>query len=149
MLGLGLLYSLYRATTAPPAYKKKTLGSPPKALSDDETVAALPGIIAGLKETSAAGTTRSYAWRIQQLRAIQALHATKSTEIYAAQKADINKPAGEWFFERKAIEADLKQAIAGLSGWMAPASKATPFGMQPATGYTKAEPYGTVRRGGG
>ena len=47
MLGLGLLYSVWRMITGPPGYKKTPLSKSPAAMTDKETVRALPAIIAG------------------------------------------------------------------------------------------------------
>lgn len=140
-----LLRLVYKKLTAPPAFCREAVGTPREpCVGEAETIAALPSVVDELRTTFTSGRTRTYEWRIQQLRGLNALLAENGDEIYAACKADCGKAMTEWFFEKKSIMGDCDMAIAGLRKWMKPAGRSTPFWMQPARSYVIQEPLGTV-----
>ena len=142
---LGLAYGFWCRLTAPPPFRRDAVGPPrKKCASDAATIAQLPAMVEEVCSTFKQGTTRSYAWRIQQLRGLQALVMENTDEIFEAARADCGKTKAEWFFERKSILADCALAISQLHRWMRPVHTASPFWMQPATSYTLHEPFGTV-----
>eukprot|EP01043_Picozoa_sp_COSAG02_P034639 COSAG02_NODE_2434_length_8868_cov_96.980388_7_plen_350_part_00 len=142
---LGLVYGVWCRLTAPPPFRRDAVGQArEKCASEAAAIAQLPAMMEEVRSTFKQGVTRSYAWRIQQLRGLQALVTENADEIYEAAKADCGKTNAEWFFERKAILADCALAISQLHRWMRPVHAASPFWMQPATSYTQHEPLGTV-----
>eukprot|EP01047_Picozoa_sp_COSAG01_P037537 COSAG01_NODE_2989_length_6747_cov_6.669073_2_plen_328_part_00 len=142
---LVMLRTVYRRLTAPPAFRAEAVGEARTApASEKETIAALPGIVEGLRASFRSEKTLAYGWRIQQLRGLQKMLAENGDEIFAACKADCGKSQAEWFFESKSIAGDLDIAISQLSEWMKPTCRQTPFWMQPARSYVTHEPLGTV-----
>lgn len=142
---LGLVYGVWCRLTAPPPFRRDAVGQPrKKCVSEAATIAQLPAMVEEVRSTFKQGATRSYAWRIQQLRGLQALVIENTDEIFEAARADCGKTNAEWFFERKSILADCALAISQLHRWMRPVHAASPFWMQPATSYTLHEPFGTV-----
>jgi hypothetical protein len=142
---LVMLRTVYRRLTAPPAFRAEAVGEARTApASEKETIAALPGVVEGLRASFRSEKTLAYGWRIQQLRGLQKMLAENGDEIFAACKADCGKSQAEWFFESKSIAGDLDIAISQLSEWMKPTCRQTPFWMQPAQSYVTHEPLGTV-----
>ena len=136
---------VYRRLTAPPAFVRGEVGEPRKPCGGEAaTIAALPALVDEVRATFKQGVTRPYAWRIQQLRGLQALVEENSDEIFEGRRADSGKSNYEWFFEKKGTLGDCAMAISQLSEWMKPKGTTTPFWMQPASSYTQHEPLGTV-----
>jgi hypothetical protein len=107
-LSVLLLVRLVHAKlTTPPAFDPEGVGSPRKPAKDEAgAISSLPLVIKELGQTFGSGRTRSYAWRIQQLRGLQKMLSENSDEIYAACKGDCGKAMTEWFFEMKGILND-------------------------------------------
>ena len=142
-----LVYGAYRRLVAPPSFRPELVGQPRTVAPGEPEAAAiarLPALREELGESYRAGRTRPYAWRIQQLRGLEALVKAHSDEIFEACRADCNKGSAEWFFERKGILGDCAMAIAQLHEWMKPVGAKSPFWMQPASSYILHEPLGTV-----
>ena len=142
-----LVYGAYRRLVAPPSFRPELVGQPRTVAPGEPEAAAiarLPALREELGESYRAGRTRPYAWRIQQLRGLEALVKAHSDEIFEACRADCNKGSAEWFFERKGILGDCAMAIAQLHEWMKPVGAKSPFWMQPAKSYVQHEPLGTV-----
>ena len=91
-----------------------------------------------------AGSTRSLAWRQQQLNNLQALLQELEEPLKAALATDLGKPAVEAFFEVVGVQGELKLANKQLKRWMAPRRVALPAVQQPGRTWVQDEPLGTV-----
>ena len=90
------------------------------------------------------GSTRSQAWRQQQLIALEALLKELETPLQAALAADLGKPPVEAFFELVGVQGELRLAQRQLKRWMAPRRVALPAVQQPGRTWVQDEPLGTV-----
>jgi aldehyde dehydrogenase (NAD+) len=90
------------------------------------------------------GSTRSQAWRQQQLEALEALLQELETPLQAALAADLGKPTVEAFFELVGVQGELRLAQRQLKRWMAPRRVALPAVQQPGRTWVQDEPLGTV-----
>jgi aldehyde dehydrogenase (NAD+) len=93
----------------------------------------------------AAGATRSYAFRKQQLLALKKAIIAHEQEIYAALYADLKKsPEESWVTENGFVLSELDHTINWLSAWMEPERKSTNLLNLPSKSSVVKEPLGTV-----
>lgn len=92
-----------------------------------------------------AGSTRSYAFRLEQLSKLKAAIKRNETEILAALHADMRKSAYEAFTSEVGIlyeEVDF--AVKNLKRWIKPRRVGTPLMLHPSRSRIIAEPRGVV-----
>ncbi|MGB1465987.1 MAG: aldehyde dehydrogenase [Alcanivorax nanhaiticus] len=90
------------------------------------------------------GATRSYAFRIQQLKKLKAALVKYQTEIQEALKADIGRPEFEAYVEISTAYEDLKHTIKHLKHWMKPKRVGTTLWAQPGRSRIESVPQGVT-----
>eukprot|EP00164_Ancoracysta_twista_P000087 GFYU01000124.1.p1 GENE.GFYU01000124.1~~GFYU01000124.1.p1 ORF type:complete len:505 (+),score=211.57 GFYU01000124.1:89-1603(+) len=110
------------------------------------SIKEIPGIVKAAKAAFRSGKTKSYEWRMSQLKAIQTLVRENMDDLVMALRKDLGHKTGmfEKGVEIDTITQEVKHMVASLSGWMKPEKKTTPLLMFPASSYVKYEPYGTT-----
>jgi len=93
----------------------------------------------------AAGATRSYDYRKQQLLALKKALISHEQEIYGALYADLKKsPEEVWITENGFVLNEINHTIKWLSAWMEPEKKGTNLLNFPSSSYVVKEPLGVV-----
>lgn len=91
------------------------------------------------------GVTKSYEFRLKQLKQLKAAVEKHEKQIVDALYADLRKPALEAYATEHTITlADLDLAIKNLAGWMRPERVPTPLFFMPAKSRIHSEPYGVT-----
>lgn len=90
------------------------------------------------------GATRSYAFRIQQLKKLKSALVKYQTEIQEALKADIGRPEFEAYIEISTAFEDLKHTIKHLKNWMKPKRVTTTMWAQPGRSRIESVPQGVT-----
>ena len=90
------------------------------------------------------GSTRSYEFRIQQLKKLRAAIVLHQNEIQEALKADIGRPPFEAYIEISTAIEDLKHTIKHLKNWMKPKKVATSMWAQPGRSRIESVPQGVT-----
>ena len=91
------------------------------------------------------GNTRSYEFRISQLKKLRNEIEKNEEEIINALTMDLGKPIFESYTaEIGVIYQELNHAIKNLKAWMNPKKVHTPIYLQPATSFIYPEPKGIV-----
>ncbi|XP_057773293.1 aldehyde dehydrogenase-like [Salvia miltiorrhiza] len=98
-----------------------------------------------LRDTYAAGKTKSFEWRISQLKAIQQILTLHSEEIIGALRSDLKKPEFEAVIhEISVVSASCKLALKELHRWMKPQKVKTTLITFPSSAKIVSEPFGVV-----
>jgi aldehyde dehydrogenase (NAD+) len=110
---------------------------------------ASPDLIAStvetLRRTFASGQTRSYAWRLGQLEAIERLVTEREPEIAEALAADLGRsPHEAWLGDIASTVGETKYARKHLKSWMRRKRSAIPMSVQPGRAFHQYEPLGVV-----
>ncbi|MEE3320797.1 MAG: aldehyde dehydrogenase [Pseudomonadota bacterium] len=90
------------------------------------------------------GATRSYEFRIQQLKKLKDALVKYQTEIQEALKADIGRPEFEAYIEISTAYEDLKHTIKHLKSWMKPKRVGTTLWAQPGRSRIESVPQGVT-----
>lgn len=91
------------------------------------------------------GSTRSYAFRCEQLRRLRAAVQEGEAELTAALKADLGKPDLEGYVsEIGFVYAEIRHTLRHLRRWMRPEPAPTPLPLHPSRSYVVKEPLGQV-----
>lgn len=107
-------------------------------------VAAIPNL-QELRSFYETGTTRSYAFRKQQLLLLKNILMECEAEIYKALFADLGKCAEEAYAtESGLILAEINYTLKHLQSWMKPARATPNFINFPSSGKMYADPLGVV-----
>ncbi|HEX4940578.1 MAG TPA: aldehyde dehydrogenase family protein, partial [Candidatus Kapabacteria bacterium] len=77
------------------------------------------------------GATRSYEFRLQQLKQLKAAMLKYADEVEAALKADIGRPPLEAYVEMSTAMEELNHTLKHLKKWMQPKKVGTPLLAQP------------------
>jgi aldehyde dehydrogenase (NAD+) len=102
-------------------------------------------VVEDLRRAFDTGRTRSYHWRVEQLRALKALCSEREDEICDALAADLGKPRLEGFSTEVAYTIGaVDYTIKHLKKWMAPRKVPTPLVTQPGKSHIHSEPLGVV-----
>ncbi|CAK8570320.1 unnamed protein product [Lathyrus sativus] len=98
-----------------------------------------------LRETFESGKTRSYEWRVSQLKVLLEITEEHEQEILDAIFSDLSKSEAEAFIQEIAmLKNSCKTAIKGLKHWMTPEKVQTPLTTFPASAEIVSEPLGVV-----
>ncbi|ALS99824.1 aldehyde dehydrogenase family protein [Lacimicrobium alkaliphilum] len=98
-----------------------------------------------LYEYFSGGTTRSIAWRKQQLNNLQQMIDDSEQAIFEALREDLGKAEQEsWLSEVGYLQTDIRHSLRHLSKWSSPRKVSTPVVAQPGKSYLQPEPLGTV-----
>lgn len=107
-------------------------------------VAAIPNL-QELRNYYESGTTRTYAFRKQQLLLLKNILMEFEEEIYKALYTDLGKCAEEAYAtESGLILAEINYTLMHLHNWMKPARATPNFINFPSSGKTYADPLGVV-----
>ncbi|HVL02152.1 MAG TPA: aldehyde dehydrogenase [Dongiaceae bacterium] len=88
------------------------------------------------------GATRSYEFRIAQLKQLKAAILRYAPEVEAALKADIGRPPLEAYVELNTAMDDLNHTIKHLKKWMQPKRVGTTMFAQPGSSRIEYKPLG-------
>ncbi|KAH0914339.1 hypothetical protein HID58_028785, partial [Brassica napus] len=92
-----------------------------------------------------AGVTRSYEWRVSQLKKLQVICDNHEPEIVSALHDDLGKPELESsVYEVALLRNSIKLALKQLKNWMAPDKAKTSLTTFPASAEIVSEPLGVV-----
>lgn len=98
-----------------------------------------------LRESFGSGKTKSYEWRVSQLKALMKLAEYHENEILQALDSDLSKPQLEsYLHEISMMKTSCKSTLKGLSHWMAPEKVKTPMTTFPSSAEIVPEPLGVV-----
>lgn len=90
------------------------------------------------------GATRSYEFRLQQLKNLKAAMLKYADDVEAALKADIGRPPLEAYVEMSTAMEELNHTIKHLKKWMQPKKVGTPLLAQPGRSRIEYTPLGVV-----
>lgn len=90
------------------------------------------------------GATRSYDFRIEQLKKLKEAIAKYQTEIQEALAQDIGRPPMEAYIEIATAFEDLKHTIKHLRNWMKPEKVPTTMWAQPGKSRIESVPQGVT-----
>ncbi len=98
-----------------------------------------------MRDYFASGGTRSYQFRLSQLKILENLLQKEKSKIVEALRKDLGKPEveslmAEWAFTMEEIHFAKKE----LRSWMKKRYKAIPLKLWPARSYVQCEPLGLV-----
>nr|AQM36714.2 aldehyde dehydrogenase [Crocus sativus] len=98
-----------------------------------------------LRESFNKGTTRSYEWRMKQLKAMEKMTEEKEKDIMDALESDLSKPQLESFLHEISMAKSVCQfAAKNLKRWMKPEKVPAQLTTFPSVGNIVAEPFGVV-----
>uniref|UniRef100_A0A0R0GDQ5 Aldehyde dehydrogenase n=1 Tax=Glycine max TaxID=3847 RepID=A0A0R0GDQ5_SOYBN len=113
-----------------------------KALFDSEEALMM---VKELRVTFDCGKTRSYEWRISQLKAIIKLTEENEQQIYQALHSDLSKCETEAFVQEIAmLKNSCRIALKELKHWMTPEKVKTSIATFPSSAEIVSEPLGVV-----
>lgn len=102
-------------------------------------------VVAELRKHYDTGGTKSLAWRLSQLDALEHLLAEREGEIVEALRRDLGKPAIEGLLsEVGMIASEIRLTRKNLRSWMKPERVRTPLVAMPGRSYIYREPLGLV-----
>lgn len=100
-------------------------------------------IITAQRQFFATGKTKDIAFRLTQLQNLYQAIRNRENAIYAALKADLNKPDVEAYYEI-VVTRDIKGAIKNLKSWAKPQPVGIPLEQFPAQAMIVPAPLGVV-----
>ncbi|KAL8216206.1 hypothetical protein R6Q57_023043 [Mikania cordata] len=116
--------------------------SPAPAVFDSEAAGCL---VKELRGTFLSGKTRSYEWRLSQLKSLLKMMEDSEKQICDALFSDLSKPEMEAYIHEVAmIKSSCKLALKKLKDWMKPEKAKTNLGTFPSTAEIVPEPLGIV-----
>ena len=98
--------------------------------------------MASQREYFMSGATRSYEFRVAQLKKLKQVLADHQGEIIEALKKDLGRPATEGYIELSTAFEDLKHTIKHLKSWMKPQRVGTTMWAQPGRSRIESTPLG-------
>ncbi|KAK6787001.1 hypothetical protein RDI58_015526 [Solanum bulbocastanum] len=102
-------------------------------------------IVKELRGTYGTGKTKSYEWRVSQLKALLKIGENHEKEIAAALYSDLSKPELEAFIhEISMMKTACKLALKELKRWMKPEKVKTSLTSFPSSAEIVPEPLGVV-----
>ncbi|KAL6208300.1 hypothetical protein ACLB2K_019251 [Fragaria x ananassa] len=113
-----------------------------KAVFDSREAAAM---VEELRGSYRSGKTRSYEWRVSQLKKLEKITEFHEQEIVEALRSDLSKPETESFVQEIGmLKSACKLAIKNLKSWMKPATAKTSMTTFPSSAEIVSEPLGVV-----
>ncbi|XP_031389348.1 aldehyde dehydrogenase family 3 member H1-like isoform X2 [Punica granatum] len=102
-------------------------------------------LIRELRDSFKSGRTKSYDWRVSQLRGIEKMIEEREKDIIQALYMDLSKPELESFFsEISTSKSSCKKALKELKKWMMPEKVKTSMTTYPSSAEIVSEPLGVV-----
>nr|Q8VXQ2.1 RecName: Full=Aldehyde dehydrogenase; AltName: Full=Cp-ALDH [Craterostigma plantagineum]CAC84900.1 aldehyde dehydrogenase [Craterostigma plantagineum] len=103
------------------------------------------GVVDGLRRTYISGKTKSYEWRVSQLKALLKITTHHDKEVVEALRADLKKPEHEaYVHEIFMVSNACKSALKELHQWMKPQKVKTSLATYPSSAEIVSEPLGVV-----
>ncbi len=110
-----------------------------------QSTVADPPVVPILRSSFERGVTRSYAWRVRQLKALKSMLEERSAEIEDALFADLGKnPAESQLTEIGVVAGEIEHTLTHLRRWLRPRRVPVPLALAPASAATMLEPLGVV-----
>ncbi|AMM18859.1 aldehyde dehydrogenase [Frondihabitans sp. PAMC 28766] len=101
--------------------------------------------VAALRHAFDTGTTKPYAWRVAQLRALRAMLVEHTPEIEGALHRDLRKHRDEALLtEINLVVSEIDTVLRHLRQWLKPKRTSVPMLIAPATASVVREPLGVV-----
>ncbi|CAI0555384.1 unnamed protein product [Linum tenue] len=98
-----------------------------------------------LRQSFKSGKTKSYQWRVSQLKGIAKMVEERESDIVQALYQDLSKPPLEAFVaEISMAKSSCREAIEGLQDWMKPEKAKTGISTYPSTAEIVSDPLGVV-----
>ena len=102
-------------------------------------------VVQSLRAYFQSDATRSLAWRLSQLDALEHLLLEREQDVVEALRADLGKPEAESIgAEVRTVLAELRYTRKNLRSWMKPKRVRTPLVAMPGRSYIYREPLGVV-----
>ena len=118
--------------------------SPALTVSSTGSVDAA-AVVQRLRDTFATGKTKSYAWRLQQLKGIIRFCEEREADMARALAADLGRNAHDtWFGDVASTVGEARYAVKHLRKWMKPTRTSVPLALMPGKAKYHYEPLGTV-----
>nr|QSV11996.1 aldehyde dehydrogenase 2 [Actinidia deliciosa] len=115
----------------------------PKAACFDGEAAR--SLVTELRETFDAGKTKSYEWRVSQLKSLLKLTKDHENDIIEALRTDLSKPVLEAFVSEIAmLKSSCEFTLKQLKRWMVPEKVKTSITTFPSSAEIVPEPLGVV-----
>lgn len=103
------------------------------------------GAIARLRSTYGSGMTRPLSWRRSQLARLRRLLVAGESQLTAALRADLGKPADEgWLTELAFVSGEIDYTTRHLARWMRDEHVRVPLVLRPDRARIVREPLGVV-----
>ncbi|WP_131770993.1 aldehyde dehydrogenase family protein, partial [Candidatus Protofrankia californiensis] len=113
--------------------------------SGEATPEQVADVVARLRKSFAGGRTRSLAWRVDQLRAIERLVTEHETDIAEAIGADLGRAAVDsWLGDVAPVRTEAAYARRHLRSWMRRRRTGLPLVARPGRAWYQYEPLGVV-----
>ncbi|OIV97944.1 hypothetical protein TanjilG_12701 [Lupinus angustifolius] len=102
-------------------------------------------LVKDLRESFGSGRTRSYEWRVSQVKALQKMVVDNEQEIMDAIRADLARPPFETVvYEIGILKNSCEVALKELKQWMKPEKVKTPIATFPSSAEIVPEPLGVA-----
>ncbi|CAN1234344.1 Aldehyde dehydrogenase family 3 member H1 [Linum perenne] len=102
-------------------------------------------LVKELRDAYGSGTTRSYDWRVSQLKSIVRMCDESERDVVEALRKDLAKPELEaTLYELGMIKTACKVAMKELKNWMRPEKAKTSLTTFPSSAEVVSEPFGVV-----
>lgn len=113
-----------------------------KKMFDVDSAALL---VKELRANFGSGKTKSYGWRVSQMKNIIKMIEDHENDFVEALRSDLSKPELESFvFEIAMLKASCKLALKELKSWMKPERVKTSLAAFPSSAEIMSEPLGVV-----
>ena len=114
-----------------------------KSESVNTVQSSYAGILSSQRTFFATGRTKSYDYRIAQLKKLKDAILERQEAIIQAARDDLGRPEFEGYFEI-GVTAELSYAIKHLKKWMKPQKVGLPIAQLPGSAWVQSEPLGSV-----
>eukprot|EP00933_Yihiella_yeosuensis_P061851 TRINITY_DN64716_c0_g1_i1.p1 TRINITY_DN64716_c0_g1~~TRINITY_DN64716_c0_g1_i1.p1 ORF type:complete len:532 (-),score=97.34 TRINITY_DN64716_c0_g1_i1:450-2045(-) len=111
----------------------------------DEWVQSLDEAEATLRQTFRSGKTKTYEWRLSQLKALERMFLDEVDAMTTALREDLNRPECESIVgDVGSTVAEIRFAMDNLKAWMKPEKVSTTLLMQPGSSRINPTPKGVA-----
>ncbi|KAM7507764.1 hypothetical protein LguiA_018217 [Lonicera macranthoides] len=102
-------------------------------------------VVNDLRATVSTGKTKSYEWRVSQLKSLIKFSEEHEMEIVDALRSDLSKPEFESFVQEiSMVKSSCKLALKELKNWMKPEKAKTSITTFPSSAEIVSEPFGVI-----
>lgn len=103
------------------------------------------GTHTGLRRYFDSGATRTFEWRMRQLRGLETFLCNHEKEITDALYEDLRKSAAEsWLSEISSLQIEIRHALRNLHKWMRFRRVSVPLPYLPGRAFVERDPLGVV-----